>query len=168
MTTWLHSRTLHQVTGWSSGPIWPQLQWTCLTAKAKVYNLIMVTGLFPSQWKVHKTTMLPKHCGNAIPRGSAIGNQLLSAPYSVKCTQECWTRGWGQLSTCMRGKLGSCQLTCVPQTCSFFMSVSVKQKNQAPCHKYRTSILSPSFLIYIMKHIYKSMVQEFILHCGGM
>ena len=31
---------------------------------AKVFNLVMVTEFFPSQWKVHKTVMLPKHCGN--------------------------------------------------------------------------------------------------------
>ena len=31
---------------------------------AKVFNLVMVTGFFPSQWKAHKTVMLPKHCGD--------------------------------------------------------------------------------------------------------
>ena len=31
---------------------------------AKLFNVVMLTGLFPSQWKVHKTTMIPKSGGD--------------------------------------------------------------------------------------------------------
>ena len=32
---------------------------------SNTFNLVMVTGFFLSQWKVHKTVMLPEHCGNS-------------------------------------------------------------------------------------------------------
>jgi hypothetical protein len=37
---------------------------------AKVYNLVMLTGFFPSCWKVHKTSLIPKERGSPLDVGN--------------------------------------------------------------------------------------------------
>ena len=75
---------------------------------ANVFNLVMATGFFPSQWKVHKTVMLPKHCGNSRQVGNwipiTIGSIISRLYIGILDTR---------LSKC---KLGSCRPTGVPRT----------------------------------------------------
>jgi hypothetical protein len=37
---------------------------------AKVFNLVMLTGFFPSCWKVHKTSLIPKDRGSPLGVGN--------------------------------------------------------------------------------------------------